>query len=65
MGDVRLTPRQVASLFDALDSMAEGVHLVRQVLIDAMAARERSRHELRIMPRKGRARPRRKARAAV
>jgi hypothetical protein len=62
MGDVRLTPRQLAALFDALDGLAAGAQLVRQMLVEAMAARERPRHELRIIRRAEDARPRRKAR---
>jgi hypothetical protein len=62
MGDVRLTPGQLAALFDALDTMIAKAQLVRQVLIEAMAARHRRPPELRVV-RGGDARPRRKTRA--
>jgi hypothetical protein len=64
MGDVRLTPRQLAALFDALDDMEARAQLVRQMLIEAMAARHQPRRELRLI-RSDDARPRRKARPRV
>jgi len=62
MGDVRLTPRQLAALFDALDDVAAAIQLVRQVLIEAMAARQHPRQEMRVVRRIDKARPRRKVR---
>jgi hypothetical protein len=65
MGDVRLTPRQLAALFDALDTMTAGAQLVRQVLIEAMAARHRRQTELRVIGRREDTRPARKTRSRV
>ena len=62
MGDVRLTPRQLAALFDALDDVVAGTQLVRQVLIEAMAARRHARQEMRVVRRIDKVSPRRKAR---